>query len=127
MTYPPSRPDLNPDLSHDMQCDLMDIRRGCPDHRWLRAGTTIIAHEGIFHLAESAIHLDGATIRTQQLLREGDTHLITQTGWVGFASKGGGRALCVARPSAWRRMAHAVSRYLRQWVTGSAKGSVKPL
>ena len=127
MTYPPSRADRNPDLNHDMQCDLMDIRRDCPDRRWLRAGTTIIAHEGIFHLAESAIHMDGATLRTRQLLREGDTHLITQTGWVDFASKGGGRALCVARPSAWRRMAHAVLHHLRQWATGSAKGSVKPL
>jgi len=123
MTYPPSRSDMNP----DMQCDLMSIRRGCPDRRWLRAGTTIIAHEGIFHLAESGIHLDGQTIRTQQLLREGDTHVITQTGWVDFASKGDGRALCVTRPSAWRRVAHAVLRYLRQWVTGSAEDSVKPL
>jgi len=127
MIYPPSRPEMNSDLSHDMQCDLLDIRRDCPDRRWLRAGTTIIAHEGIFHLAESAIHLDGATIRTQQLLREGDTHLVTRTGWVDFVSKGDGRALCVARPSAWRRVAHAVSRYLRQWVTGSAEDSVKPL
>lgn len=123
MTYPPSRPDLNDDL----QCNLMDIRRDCPDRRWLRAGTTIIAHEGIFHLAESAVHLDGLTMRTQQLLREGDTHRITRTGWVEFASTRGGRALCVARPSAWHRVAHAVSSYLRQWVTGSAKGSVKPL
>lgn len=127
MTYPPSRVDFNPDLDYGMPCDLLDIRGGYPDRRWLRAGTTIIAHEGIFHLAESGVHLDGLTIRTQQLLREGDTHRITQTGWVDFASKGDGRALCVARPSAWRRVAHAVSRYLRQWVTGSAKGSVKPL
>jgi len=127
MTCPPSRPDSKPNLNHDMQCDLLDIRRDRPDRHWLRAGTTIIAHEGIFHLAESGIHLDGLTIRTRQLLREGDRHVITQTGWVDFASKGDGRALCVARPSAWRRVAHAVSRYLRQWATGSAEDSVKPL
>lgn len=127
MIYPPSRPDLKHDLTDDMQCDLLDIRQGCPDRHWLRAGTTIIAHEGIFHLAGSGVYLDGQAIRTQQLLREGDTHVITQTGWVDFAGKGDGRALCVTRPSAWRRVAHAVSRFLRQWATGSAEDSVKPL
>lgn len=110
-----------PSLDEDIPCELIDISRGQPDRHWLRAGTTIIAHAGILHLAESAVHLDGLSVRTQQTLREGEAHLLLQAGWVDLASETGGRALCVARPSAWRRVARAVSTWLRQWVTGSVK------
>lgn len=110
-----------PESSDDTLSEVLDIRRGHADRRWLRAGTTIVAHEGIFHLAESAFHLDGLAVRTQQRLREGEAHRIMQTGWVELSSEGGGRALCVAHPSALRRATQAVAGFLRQWVTGSVK------
>ncbi|QEI05854.1 hypothetical protein FXN63_08320 [Pigmentiphaga aceris] len=128
MTYPTV---TYPITDEDTHSSLLDIERHHADRRWLRAGTTIVAHEGIFHLAESAVHLNGVSIRTQKLLREGDTHQVMQTGWVEFASNRGGRALCVARPSAWHRVVHAVPNFLRQWLEGPvtvvAKGSDKPL
>lgn len=110
-----------PEPDDDVPCELIDIRCGHPDRYWLRAGTTLIAHEGMFHLAESAFHLDGLAVRTRQRLREGESHRVMTTGWVELSSEGGGRALCVARPSAWRRRAHAVSTWLRQWATGSVR------
>jgi hypothetical protein len=105
----------------DLVCEPIDLHGGCVDRRWLRAGTTIIAHEGIFHLAESAFHLDGLAVRAQQHLREGEAHQVGQTGWVDLSSAEGGRALCVARPSALRRVAQAVTAWLRQWTAGSVR------
>lgn len=110
-----------PDYADDVPCESFDLHRGRVDRRWLRAGTTIIAHEGIFHLAESAFHLDGLALRTRQCLREGESHRVGQTGWVEISSEKGGRALCVARPSALRRMTQAVSSWWRQWATGSVR------
>ena len=108
-------------LPDDLACERVDVRRGHADRRWLRAGTTLVAHEGIFHVAESAFHLDGAAFQTRHCLREGDACEIGQTGWVVTSSEQGGRVLCVTRPSVLRRAAQAVAAWLRQWATGSVK------
>jgi hypothetical protein len=110
-----------PDPSDDAACHLFDVRRGHADQRWLRAGTTLVAHEGIFHVAESAFHLDGAAFQARHCLREGDAFEVGQTGWVVMSSDQGGRVVCVTRPSVLRRAAQAVTAWLRQWATGSVK------